>query len=391
MKELILPIRYNTDGISFEESMMNYNAIKQGYTYPLDSMTLTTDNYDKFVDNLRDFDKTLEVIDFSESQRIISRHIIGEEFVVYVSGSNKVLFLTAMCSSLDIVKDIFDIYKEYHLSDDDVIITMTTYFNSGGHMTSSDRVLAKDDINSISTMYYPYIDTSLMFKQFFSLQENILILTGAPGIGKSKLATAILKYASDNDHYLPYDKVKDFDADTNYVSVAYVKSTKVLADDQFWRDLEMSYYDFVIMDDLDFFLTKRDAEVNTSDDIDKNQFLNQFLSFTDGMEKNKTKFIITTNQPFEDLDMALLRKGRLFDILELRSLKRKEALDIWLDNNLTEGEFHAAFSSELVLPADLGSEISRRTNDKVDDLGDYLKEPGISKIQRAKQVKRVGV
>ena len=99
----------------------------------------------------------------------------------------------------------------------------------------------------------------------------------------------------------------------------------------------------------------------TSDDAKKNAFLNQLLSFTDGVQKNKTKFIITTNQHFDDVDTALLRKGRLFDILEFRKLTNSEALKIWLEQELKEEEFNKLFTDD-VLQSDLGSEISKRKN-----------------------------
>lgn len=139
-------------------------------------------------------------------------------------------------------------------------------------------------------------------------------------------------------------------------------------------------------------LTKRDAEVTSSDDAIKNTFLNQFLSFTDGVEKHKTKFIITTNQKYNDIDTALLRKGRLFDILELRQLDQKEALEIWIDNGLSVTEFHNVFHDHHVLPADLGSEINKRLNDRIDSATvAYLKEDGISKVIKASRVKKIGV
>lgn len=390
MNNIILPIQYNTDVISYQEALVNHYAVTKGLIHPLDGMTLTAENYAKFIAVLNEKYKIKEY-DFSETQRSLQKHLVADEFIIYISGSNKNHYLQAVCKSLDVAEEVYSIYRKYHLSDDEITISMTSFFHVGAHISSSERVLAKDEINSISTSYYPYLNIDAMFQQFFTQQENILILTGKPGIGKSKMSSAILKYAADNEDILPYDKVKDYDAEVQYVSVAYVKSTKILCDDNFWRELESGYYDFVILDDLDFFLTKRGADVENSDDMDRNQFLNQFLSFTDGIEKNRTKFIITTNQPYEDLDVALLRKGRLFDILELRSLNKDEALNIWKENALDESEFEDLFDEDVILPADLGSEISKRLNTKTIVTESYLLEEGISKVEKAKKKKKVGV
>lgn len=152
--------------------------------------------------------------------------------------------------------------------------------------------------------------------------------------------------------------------------------------DEFWRTLQKDLPDFVILDDLDYMLTKRDSEVMTNDDAKKNAFLNQLLSYTDGVQKNRTKFIITTNQHFDDVDTALLRKGRLFDILEFRKLTNDEALKIWLEQELKEDEFHILFQGD-VLQSDLGSEIAKRKNKRIKNvINSYLKEPSISKIKR---------
>lgn len=390
MKDIQLPIHYNTDVISYQEALVNYYAVKKELLHPLDGMTLTAENYATFIAILSE-KYIMQEYDFSETQRTLHKHLVHDDFILYVSGSNKTHYVQAVCRTLDISEEIFSIYRKYRLSDDEITISMTSFFHIGAHISQSERVLAKDEINSISTSYYPYLNIDAMFQQFFTQQENILILTGKPGIGKSKMSSAILKYAADNEDLLPYDKVKDYDAEVNYVSVAYVKSTKILCDDNFWRELESQYFDFVILDDLDFFLTKRSAEVASGDDQERNQFLNQFLSFTDGLEKNRTKFIITTNQPHDDLDLALLRKGRLFDILELRSLKKNEALNIWKENALDEDEFAELFDEDRILPADLGSEISKRMNTKTIVTESYLLEEGISKIEKAKKKKKVGV
>ena len=176
---------------------------------------------------------------------------------------------------------------------------------------------------------------------------------------------------TDKNYQAKYDEFKSLEK-------RVIDCTKMIEADNTYL-LDMLLLD---LDDLDYMLTKRDSEVMTNDDAKKNAFLNQLLSFTDGVQKNKTKFIITTNQHFEDVDTALLRKGRLFDILEFRKLKNDEALTIWLSEDLKEEEFRKIFSDD-VSQADLGSEIAKRKNKRIKNtISSYLKEKDISKIQR---------
>ena len=199
----------------------------------------------------------------------------------------------------------------------------------------------------------------------------------------TKFTNLLFKHLFQEPENIPYDKLEAIpELEEQFFNVAYVKSTDILAMDEFWRTLQKELPDFVILDDLDYMLTKRESEVMTSDDAKKNAFLNQLLSYTDGVQKNKTKFIITTNQHFDDVDSALLRKGRLFNILEFRTLHNSEALKIWLEAELNEDEFRKLFQDD-VLQSDLGSEIAKRKNKRIKDIADdYLYEPEISKIKR---------
>ena len=87
-----------------------------------------------------------------------------------------------------------------------------------------------------------------------------------------------------------------------------------------------------------------------------------------------------------------MRKGRLFDILELRELNNDEALDIWKDSGLSENDFSTLFKTKKVLPAELGSEINKRMNDRIQNATQsYLKEDGISKTKNAGRSKRIGI
>lgn len=190
----------------------------------------------------------------------------------------------------------------------------------------------------------------------------------------------------ENPDKIPYDKCGPNSLNTSqYILTVSCKNNDVLADDGFWKFLEKNKPDFCIVDDLDYMLTRRDAETYSFDERNRNRFLSNLLSFTDGIQKNYTKFIFTTNQSFDDIDSAVLRKGRLFDVLELRELTNEEALEVWKENDLDEKEFHKLFKEKTVLPANLGSEIAKILNKRIKESNlTYLKEPGISKLNQIK-------
>ena len=60
-----------------------------------------------------------------------------------------------------------------------------------------------------------------------------------------------------------------------------------------------------------------------------------------------------------------------------------------MNTELNLDDFNKMFTDEYILSADLGSEIAKRTNEKIRQEVSYLKEAGISKINRNK--KKIGI
>ena len=381
-------IAYDTEGYSFEASLLDYNIVKDGYIFPLDPLFLKDEEHNIFIEELLEEFKNdnTEIFDFSSGKH---HHINykNDSFFILIRGDKKEKTIYAFGKTQQVSEFIFKLHKKCATDDSETQIFMTTY----GEKTYS-KLLGIEDIEKTSKSYYPYIDTETMFQQFFTGGENILILAGKPGLGKTRLFSLMMKYAYENIEHLPYDKMFGESDGRHFLSIGKVKNTEVLASDQFWETIQKAKHDFIILDDLDFMLTKREADVRSEDDARRNKFLSYFLPFTDGIEENKTKFVITTNQTYEHMDTALLRKGRLFDILELRNLKSSEAKAIWLENGLKESDFEKIFDSSDVNPADLGSEIKKKTNKRIkNNSKNYLLEDGISKIQKAKKNKKISL
>ena len=319
-------------------------------------------------------------------------------------------------NNYEIGQELFNALKKYEDLDSELFVSIEDYYlSNNGAIKSSMSTKTKKDFQGTKSFYYPYLKTDELFKQYELSDSNILVLCGKPGIGKTRLTNFYMKYLLDNLEKGSFKKQPSeenkIDAILNGlgddedisiyndegIDVCYVKNEDVLSMDEFWVTLKTSFFDLVILDDLDYALLPRTQEVSSGEDVKKNKFLSQFLSFTDGIfeEGNRTKFIITTNREVKDIDSAVLRKGRTFDILELRDLKKHEAREIWKKEGLDDDLFLEKFSDENgnILQSDLGSEveITKKSIEKNISLEPYIKEEGISLYNKIKNPKKIGL
>jgi len=83
-------------------------------------------------------------------------------------------------------------------------------------------------------------------------------------------------------------------------------------------------------------LVLEDIDINLQSRRNGNTFMTKLLSGSDGLIKNSKKIIMSTNlSNVNDIDEALLRPGRMFDLLRTRKLSYEEAcvLSKKLNNN----------------------------------------------------------
>lgn len=282
--------------------------------------------------------------------------------------------ISGAAKNFEIVQKLYDIYEKSTESENlEINLKLFTAYEDGGDFDIGVSILRKEDISN--EKYYPYLNIDLLFKRFYESDENILIMVGEPGLGKSKFSNLAAFYLGHN--------VNIFKPENSTLNIVSVQSIRVLSLEKFWRFLEENKINLVILDDLDFMLSPRDLEERSEMDRLKNDFLNNFLSFTDGLIKNKTKFIITTNQDYSSIDSALMRKGRLFDLIQLRRLKETEAKNIWTDAGLKEEDYKLG---DNVLASDLAHEIflkKLKINEK-----DYLLDKSVS---ISLQKKKIGI
>jgi len=392
IKNLSLTVNHNSE-TSIEDIVMDYNDVSQGFIYNIKDLLCKSKEFDKILNKVELVHTDLTKFDFSRTKNRVFKKYIGKDLLIYVQGNSTELLCSFISKTNEESQVIWDIYNEVVEPNTDMVSYMYSYGIQGGQLIEKSSELEVEELEYISKSYYPYLDTGMMFDQFFTGDENIMLLAGKPGTGKSKILALALKHAISNPDNLPYNKVtEESSVESQFMMVVNVKGIDVLSLDEFWGRLEDLQPDFVFIDDLDHMLTSRDADVMTQDDANKNIFLDHFLTFTDGVEKNKTKFIITTNQSHDNIDTALLRKGRLFDLLEFRELTFDESKVIWEENELDVEDFEELFDNDAILPADLGSEINKRLNPRIKTATEsYLKEDGISKVETASIQKRMSL
>lgn len=193
------------------------------------------------------------------------------------------------------------------LSDDVVSIVIGVGTMSKGGLGATATLLEPDD-SLPTTGNYPYmeVDMDTVFEDFLNDSASVLLLIGEPGTGKTEwLKEQLLKH-----------KVKPLlAADPAVISNAGLY-------EYFMRSIS---YDVLIVEDCDNHLTARSKG---------NDAMYSILATGNGLIKPpKKKMIFSTNLPsVADVDKALLRPGRCFDVLNFRKLTGEQA-NVIIDKN----------------------------------------------------------
>lgn len=147
---------------------------------------------------------------------------------------------------------------------------------------------------------YPWIDKNLYeyINDYLNSSSCVLILIGPPGVGKTSFIKTLIHHSKGNAQVTFDDKI--------------------MSSDSLFANFIEGDTKFMIMEDADAFLKSRS---------DGNTMMHRFLNVSEGLvSAADKKLVFSTNLPsVKDIDEALLRPGRCFDILEFRELTREEA------------------------------------------------------------------
>lgn len=165
---------------------------------------------------------------------------------------------------------------------------------------SSVRIPMNRDKLPIDEMY-PFLKGESLqsyYDRYLKSTANILLLIGPPGTGKTTFIRGLLDYAQQS-------ATVTYDAD-------------ILEKDFIFANFIENDTGIMVLEDCDKFLGAR---------TDGNTMMHKFLNVGDGLVTTKgKKLIFSTNLPsIRDVDPALIRAGRCFDVLDFNTLTKEQA------------------------------------------------------------------
>lgn len=227
------------------------------------------------------------------------------------------------------------------------------------------------NIGEIDDDLYPGLNMEALAQAYLRSQESLLFWVGEPGTGKTCAMKRIMQaWAHKHKHR---------------VTAAYVKDIRVLRRQEFWSMLSQGHYNFLLLDDMDKALTPREKLDKGDPDFN---IVENMLSYSNGIIPCPTKIMASSNSDALEIDNALLRPGRCFDILRLPPLSMKSAEEFWEKKFKLPGEL---FDRALELRDNSGLPSSDRDHmtqaelmslkaeaERFGQIRDYLRDPAIS-------------
>lgn len=379
-------IQIIADSYNSIENALMMRLYSEHYKFPIEGMTTTTELYPQLLAELEN-DYIFKNYNFSNTASN-QMFIIEEEnksFIILIrSGIKDILSADIYAKDISEGEKLFKLFKKYEDSSTTTLIKIVSFsLSMNGQLEKSVITKSQEDFKTLSKLYYPFLDTDEMFTQYLISNDSLLLLAGESGTGKTKIVDMILDFSIKNTNLINFDEEDEEEA----IYVAYVKNPQILATDAFWNQLAKTPFTFIILDDMDHILIDRNVDTESVSDETRRRFISNFLSYTDGIFSNDTKFIITTNQSVNNIDSAILRKGRCFDVLSFRALKHSEALDIWVEAGLNINDFEESFNDKIEInAADLGAKIEMISNLNERNMtakSSYIKEDGISLYKKS--------
>lgn len=181
------------------------------------------------------------------------------------------------------------------------------YLDQSGHIVSHDLEFSFKQ--TTLDCHYPWLNNTRyngvddMYEQYRKSDASILILVGEPGTGKTSfIRNYIKKY---NCHtVVTYDE-KLIKSDEFFIN--YIADTK---------------QQLLVVEDADLLLTTRESHGN--------QTMSKLLNMSDGLINlfNKKVMFTTNLEKVNQIDDAIMRPGRCFDVIKFQKLTTTEANEV---------------------------------------------------------------
>lgn len=164
--------------------------------------------------------------------------------------------------------------------------------------------------HGVTDSSYPFIEEGVaqFVDDFMASSENVLLLIGPPGTGKSSLLKYLVARSKQNA-LITYDP-------------------EIMKKDGIFANFLEGDASTLILEDADSFLGAR---------TEGNIYMSRFLNLGSGLiSMPNKKLIFSTNLPnLDDVDPALLRAGRCWGVIHFRKLTHTESVQFLKDHNIT--------------------------------------------------------
>lgn len=192
---------------------------------------------------------------------------------------------------------VYDWYTKLSNEYEEVKNVIEWIYSSDGQ---SIEIPVRSDREPIEEMY-PFLEDRTLaeyYDRFMESSASILLLIGPPGTGKTTFIRGLLQHRG--------------------ISAIVTYDPSILGKDHIFANFVEGDRNVMIIEDADNFLGARQ---------DGNDLMHKFLNVGDGLVTTKNKkLIFSTNLPsIKDVDSALIRPGRCFDILHFGQLNGEQA------------------------------------------------------------------
>lgn len=282
--------------LSVNDSMLRYSMFKLFKEFKKNNssifrekvaLTYTKEQWSSFVENLIPNFTVL----YAEVERGLVIHGESNYFIEFsfdYTGNLDIIITGSKGFIFEIIEMVSKNIRDQSL--------VQWYYDSKMNYVDISVDLSKQPVQEM----YPFLKEPLSdyYDRYLKSSASILFLVGPPGTGKTSLIKGLLSH-SGGDAVVSYNM-------------------SLLSDDSLFANFIGGDKQFMILEDSDTYIQPR---------TEGNSMIHRFLNVADGLisVKNK-KLIFSTNlESITDIDPALIRKGRCFDILKFDYLNYDQA------------------------------------------------------------------